>query len=87
MEHIHFEQPLFESYARKCAQNALTIIESQLEGSDLRKIVLRLGGFHTLLSFLGSIGNIMSGSGLRSVLELVYAENTVTHILSGKAYD
>lgn len=39
------------------------------------------------MSFLGSIGNIMSGSGLRSVLELVYAENTVTHMLSGKAYD
>ena len=29
----------------------------------------------------------MSGSGLRCVLELVYAENTVTHMLSGKAYD
>jgi len=37
--------------------------------------ILRMGGFHTLMSFLGtgSIGNIMSGSGLRSVLELVYA--------------
>ena len=29
----------------------------------------------------------MSGSGLRSVLELVYANDTVTHMLSGKAYD
>jgi len=38
------------------------------------------------MSFLGSIGNIMSGSGLCSVLELVYAENAVTHMLSGKAY-
>jgi len=76
---ITFDQPLW--------WKALTIIESQSEGSDLRKIVLRLGGFHTLMSFLGSIGNIMSGSGLRSVLELVYAENTVTHMLSGKAYD
>ena len=66
---------------------ALTIIESQPEGSDLRQIVLRMGGFHTLMSFLGSIGNIMSASGLRSVLQLVYAENTVTHMLSGKAYD
>jgi len=76
---ITFDQPLW--------WKALTIIESQPEGSDLRKIVLRMGGFHTLMSFLGSIGNIMSGSGLRSVLELVYAENTVTHMLSGKAYD
>ncbi|KAG1678576.1 hypothetical protein GQR58_013380 [Nymphon striatum] len=76
---ITFDQPLW--------WKALTIIESQSESSALRKIVLSMGGFHTLMSFLGSIGNIMSGSGLRSVLELVYAENTVTHMLSGKAYD
>ena len=30
---------------------------------ELRSIVLRLG-FHTILSFLGSIGHIMTGSGL-----------------------
>jgi len=58
-----------------------------VEGSDLRKIELRMGGFHTLMSFLGSIGNIVSGSELHSALELMYAENTATHMLSGKAYD
>jgi len=60
---ITFGQPLW--------WKALTIIESQPEGSDLRQIVLRMGGFHTLMSFLGSIGNIMSASGLHSVLQLV----------------
>ena len=44
-------------------------------------IVCRLGGFHTLMSFLGSIGNMMKGSGL----EEVYAENSVVHMRSGKA--
>ena len=48
-------------------------------------IVVRLGGFHTLMSFLGSIGTVMEGSGLDSLLELVYAKSSIVHILSGKA--
>lgn len=38
------------------------------------------------MSFLGSIGTIMAGTGLRDSLELVYASSTVSHMLSGKAY-
>ena len=37
------------------------------------------------MSFLGSIGYLMAGSGLRDVLELIYASNDVDHILTGKA--
>lgn len=37
------------------------------------------------MSFLGSIDHIMTGSGLQGVLEVVYASNTVGHMLSGKA--
>ncbi|CAG2195139.1 unnamed protein product [Mytilus edulis] len=48
-------------------------------------MVLRLGPFHTEMSFLGSIGNLMSNTGLKEMLELIYAPNAVTHILSGKA--
>ena len=48
-------------------------------------IVVRLGGFHTLMSFLGSVGYLMEGSGLDRLLEAVYAKNTVPHIMSGKA--
>ena len=33
-------------------------------------IVVRLGGFHTLMSFLGSIGAVIGGSGLNKLLEL-----------------
>ncbi|VDI06569.1 Hypothetical predicted protein [Mytilus galloprovincialis] len=53
--------------------------------SDIKQIVLRLGGFHTEMSFLGSIGRLMAGSGLHEVLETVYASNAVNHMLSGKA--
>ena len=37
------------------------------------------------MSFLGSIGHIMKGSRMQEVLELIYADNTVSHMLSGKA--
>ena len=48
-------------------------------------VVVHLGGFHTLMSFMGSIGAMMDGSGISSVLETIYGENSVKHILSGKA--
>ena len=50
-------------------------------------IVIRLGGFHTLMSFLGSIGHIMKGSGFEEVLGLLFGSNPLEHVLSGKAYD
>ena len=48
---ITFDQPLW--------QKATGIIKEQ--NLD---IVCRLGEFHTLMSYLGSIGNMMKGSGL-----------------------
>ena len=40
---------------------------------------------HTCMSFLGSIGHIMSSSGLHEVLETVYGSDTVPHMLSVSA--
>ena len=48
-------------------------------------IVARLGDFHTLMSYLGAIGKVMKGSGIEELFNDVYAENTVQHIISGKA--
>jgi hypothetical protein len=48
-------------------------------------IVCRLGTFHLQMSFLSSIGTLMDGSGLSDVLQCCYGQNTVKHILSGKA--
>ena len=39
-----------------------------------------------LMSFLGAIGYIMSGAGLRELLELFYAPGAVDPILNGKSY-
>ena len=44
-----------------------------------------LGTFHIYLSFYGSISYIMAGSGIQPLLKLIYAEDTVPHILFGKA--
>lgn len=74
---ITFDQPLW--------WKALMIIETEPTGSVLNDIVLRLGGFHTEMSFLGSIGHLMAGSGLQEVLELIYADNAVVHMMTGKA--
>ena len=73
---LTFDQPLY--------WKALEI-QTQETGSIVSNIILILGSFHTLMSFLGSIGHLMVGTGLQPLIEQVYAENTVPHILSGKA--
>ena len=48
-------------------------------------MVCRLGGFHTIMSILGSVGKIMSGSGLSELLETCYSATTVIQMMSGRA--
>lgn len=50
------------------------------------KVVIRLGGFHTALSFMSGIGFIMKDTGINEVMEMLYGENTVKHILDGHQY-
>ena len=75
---VTFDQPLW--------WKSRTIILNEDAGSILKPIILILGGFHTTMSYLGSIGHVMEGSGLKEMLELVYAGNAVEHMLAGKAY-
>ena len=49
------------------------------------QIVIRLGGFHTMISFMGCTGMLMRGSGLADLLEEVYSEVTVKDMMAGKA--
>ena len=64
---------------------AMLIIENASLQCPTRGIINKLGGFHTLMSFLGSIGHLMDGSGLTEIIDTIYAENTTPHLLSGKA--
>jgi hypothetical protein len=72
-----FDQPLY--------WKGRNIIQNEPDDSALKSIVLRLGGFLTEMSFLGSICNIMNNTGLSELLESVYAPAAVVHMLSGKA--
>ena len=69
---ITFDQPLW--------LKAMEIIRAKS-----MNIVCRLGGFHTMMSFMGSIGSMMKGSGLEEALQRAYGLNAVTHMISGKA--
>ncbi len=64
---------------------ATLVIEAQSQESLLHQIVLVLGGFHTEMSFLGTIGSLMSGAGLQEAISQVYAEGSVDQMLSGKS--
>lgn len=75
---ITFDQPLY--------WKARDIVGAADPTSDLKNVVVRLDGFHLLMSFMGSIGMIMSGSGIEELFKLIYAENCVEKILAGHAY-
>lgn len=72
-------------YTRK--QSAIKIVNSAIGTDPISKVFVRLGGFHLLMSFLGTIGCLMSGSGLEDVLEVIYAKNSLVHIMNGHAYE
>ncbi|WAR13570.1 hypothetical protein MAR_027750 [Mya arenaria] len=74
---VIFDQPLY--------WKAVQMVMNEPENSTIKAMVIRLGGFHIQMSFLGCIGHLMQNSGLQELIETVYAPNTVTHMLSGKA--
>lgn len=75
---VTFDQPLY--------WKAREIVAAAPPDSQLGKCVVRLGGFHLLMSFLGCIGYLMSGSGLKELLSTVYASLSVDKMLQGHAF-
>ena len=73
---LTFDQPLY--------WKAMELQDSQSADSAVKKCILRLGGFHMGMSFLGSIGHLMQGSGLSNVFQLIYAELSLPKIMDGK---
>ena len=53
---------------------------------EFKKMYLRLGGFHQLMSFLGAGCKVMEGSGLEDLWATVYARNSLLKLFEGKAY-
>lgn len=50
----------------------------------IKKLKSWLGGFHTMMNFLGSISSLRERSGIEKLFAEMYAENTVVHMMSGK---
>ena len=65
---------------------AFTIIHNEQQDSKPHTIILRLGGFHPWMSFLVSIDLIMKDSGIGCLWWKIYADSTLNHTVSGKAY-
>ncbi|CAG9814961.1 unnamed protein product [Phaedon cochleariae] len=74
---VTYDQPLYWKARDVVANNSFP---------ELNSVVVRLGGFHLLMSFMGAMGTIMAGSGLKELFCMVYAGNSVDKILSGHAY-
>ena len=58
---------------------------TEIKNCKSMDIVLILGGFHLMMSFMGSIGSLMKGSGLSEALSTCYGINAIEHMMSGKA--
>ena len=58
----------------------------EITKSKSMNVVCRLGGFHLLMSFLGSIGKVMECSRISELFQVVYISATSAHKLSRKAY-
>ena len=63
----------------------MEVIDNEPPDCVPRSIVLQVGGFHTEMSFLVCTGRLAAGSGLQRLLEVVFAQNSVTYMLTGKA--
>ena len=50
----------------------------------LNNILLRLGGLHFLMSFIGCVGSLMAESGLVDILSCAFGG--VDHMMTGKKY-
>ena len=50
-----------------------------------KKIIVTLGTFQTVMNLFGAIGIIMENTGLSNALETIYKENSLLHVLKGKA--
>ena len=69
---ITFDQPLW-------------VKATEITTAKSMSIVIILGGFHLMMSYMGSVGIMMKGSGLEQALMTCYGSNTIEDMITGKA--
>ena len=75
---ITFDQLLF--------WKAMLIVASDPTGNDIKVVFIRLGGLYVEINFIGCVCYLMVETGLAQILKVVYARNSVKHILSGNYF-
>lgn len=78
---VTFDLPLFMK-----GNEVLASIDADNDPHNLLSVILRLGGFHLCMSFIGSIDNITAGNGLKEAFCTIYAELSAEKALSGHAF-
>ena len=79
------QKTCFVTYDQPLYIKARAIV-AQLENVQLKNVVVRLGGFHMLMSYLGAIGYIMDESGLEDLWSVCYAAESIKKMLTGHAF-
>ena len=82
---IKIKKPCIITYDQPLYWKSIILTKNSTD-PNLQNIVLILGAFHSAMNLLGCIGKIMDNTGLKNVLEEIYGENAVYHMLQGKAY-
>ena len=77
-------KPTIKIFDQSLFWKASTVIQNKANPL-IMKIIVSLCTFHTVMNLLGAIGTIGENPGLSNVLETIYKENSVSHILKGKA--
>ena len=85
---FNFAQHLCEKYGISICPVTLYVKSAGIvaPSTDIKKVFIQLGGFHLLMSFMSSIGKIMTGCGLEELWESVYAKGSVVHMMYVHAY-
>lgn len=74
----------FVTYDQPLHNKARSVVLEHPNG--LSNVIVRLGAFQMVLSFLTCIGKLIDGSGLKEALSLIYARNTAETMLHRHAY-
>lgn len=82
----HKQRCSFVTFDQALYCKATEIVATCNSDSPLSSVIVRLGGFHLLMSYMGAIGYIMDGSGLQDGLSTIYARQSTEKMLTGHAY-
>jgi len=69
----HGQQICFVTFYWPLNAKAVNMVASSASNSELSSVVIRPGSFHLLMSFMGAMGYIVGGSGVKKLWSLIHA--------------